>query len=106
MNLSIPDKYYIITNIIGLVPKCTNIRKPKMGFEAKIKAKFTDQQNSEILDLLESSSPFEKKPKYTHLSWDFRHPENTGKLPNKSIIFDERWYLSLSIWFFLCVNRF
>ncbi|TXI95371.1 MAG: hypothetical protein E6Q35_09680 [Chryseobacterium cucumeris] len=60
MNLSIPDKYYTVTNIIGLVPRCTNIRKPKMGFEYKIKTKLTDQQNPVILDLLESSPLFDK----------------------------------------------
>ncbi|UHO39795.1 hypothetical protein H5J24_07000 [Chryseobacterium capnotolerans] len=61
-----------------------------MGFEYKLKTKLTDQQTAEIEDLLENSALFEKKYEYTHqLFWDFRHAENTGKLPNMSIIFEE-----------------
>lgn len=61
-----------------------------MGFEYKIKTKLTDKQTSEIQDLLESFALFEKKYEYAHqLFWDFRHKENTGKMPNMSIIFEE-----------------
>lgn len=61
-----------------------------MGFEYKLKTKLTDQQTAEIQDLLEKSVLFEKKYEYGHqLFWDFRHAENTGKIPNISIIFEE-----------------
>ena len=60
-----------------------------MGFKYKLKTKLTDKQTTEIQALLESSALFEKKYKYTHqLFWDFRHAENTGKMPNISIIFE------------------
>ncbi|MCS4300771.1 hypothetical protein [Chryseobacterium sp. BIGb0232] len=61
-----------------------------MGFEYKLKAKFTDKQTTEIQNLLKSSVLFEKKYEYAHqLFWDFRYMENTGKIPNISIIFEE-----------------
>lgn len=61
-----------------------------MGFEYKLKTKLTDQQTSEIKDLLENLALFDKKYEYAHqLFWDFRHVENTGKIPNISIIFEE-----------------
>lgn len=61
-----------------------------MGFEYKLKTKLTDQQTAEIQHLLENSVLFEKKYEYAHqLFWDFRYAENTGKLPNMSIIFEE-----------------
>ncbi|OCA79838.1 hypothetical protein BBH99_05170 [Chryseobacterium contaminans] len=61
-----------------------------MGFEYKLKAKFTDKQTSEIQNLLGNSDLFEKKHEYAHqLFWDFRYAENTGKIPNISIIFEK-----------------
>ncbi|WP_250253445.1 hypothetical protein [Chryseobacterium sp. Marseille-Q3244] len=61
-----------------------------MGFEYKLKTKLTDQQTTEIQDLLESSDLFEKKYEYAHQVFrDFRHAENTGEMPNISIIFEE-----------------
>lgn len=61
-----------------------------MGFEYKLKTKLTDQQTTEIQNLLESSALFEKKYEYAHqLFWDFRHAENLGKIPNISIMFEE-----------------
>lgn len=61
-----------------------------MGFEYKLKAKLTDQQTAEIQDLLEKSVLFEKKYEYANqLFWDFRHAENTGKIPNISVIFEK-----------------
>ncbi|WP_160137601.1 hypothetical protein [Chryseobacterium sp. c4a] len=61
-----------------------------MGFEYKLKTKLTHQQTTEIQDLLENAVLFEKKYEYAHqLFWDFRHVENTGKMPNISIIFEE-----------------
>lgn len=61
-----------------------------MGFEYKLKTKLTDRQTAEIQELLESSVLFEKKYEYAHqLFRDFRHAENTGKIPNISIIFEE-----------------
>lgn len=60
-----------------------------MGFEYKLKAKLTEKQTAEIQDLLESSDLFEKKYEYANqLFRDFRHAENTGQLPNISIIFE------------------
>lgn len=61
-----------------------------MGFEYKLKTKLTDKQIIEIQELLENSALFEKKYEYAQqMFWDFRHPENTGKMPNISIIFEE-----------------
>ncbi|AZB10941.1 hypothetical protein EG344_19935 [Chryseobacterium sp. G0162] len=61
-----------------------------MGFEYKLKTKLTDQQTTEIQDLLESSDLFEKKYEYAYQVFrDFRHAENTGKMPNISIIFED-----------------
>lgn len=61
-----------------------------MGFEYKLKTKLTNQQTAEIQDLLENLAIFEKKYEYAHqLFWDFRYSENTGKIPNISIIFEK-----------------
>lgn len=61
-----------------------------MGFEYKLKTKLTDQQAAEIQDLLENLAIFEKKYEYAHqLFRDFRHAENTGKIPDISIIFEK-----------------
>jgi hypothetical protein len=61
-----------------------------MGFEYKLKTNLTDKQAAKIQDLLEGSPLFEKKYEYNNqLFWDFRYAENTGKLPNISIIFEE-----------------
>ncbi|MDN3692657.1 hypothetical protein QWZ06_10395 [Chryseobacterium tructae] len=61
-----------------------------MGLEYKLKAKLTEQQTADIQDLLENAVLFEKKYEHAHqLFWDFRHAENTGEMPNISIIFEE-----------------
>ncbi len=61
-----------------------------MGFEYKIKAKFTAIQTAEIQYLLENSKMFDKKYEFDkQIFWDFRHPANTGKMPNISIVFEK-----------------
>jgi hypothetical protein len=60
-----------------------------MGFEYKLSTKVTDTQTTEIQHLLEASTTFEKKYNFEKkILWNFRHPENTGKMPDMSIIFE------------------
>jgi len=60
-----------------------------MGYEYKIIAKFTENQVSEIRDLLVNSKTFEKQYEFENNTFlDFRRPENSGKIPNISIIFE------------------
>jgi hypothetical protein len=60
-----------------------------MGFEYKLIARITDKQVTEIQHLLENSELFDKKYEFDDKKfWDFRYPENSGKMPNISIIFE------------------
>lgn len=75
-----------------------------MGFEYKIKAKFTAPQTTEIEHLLENSKTFDKKYEFDNKTfWDFRQPENLGKIPNISLVFENNGiyvcqYSSTDIW--------
>ena len=61
-----------------------------MGFEYKLKTILTDKQTNEIQDLLVDSITFDKKYKYDGKEfWDFKRPENNGKMPNINIVFEE-----------------
>lgn len=60
-----------------------------MGYEYKIIAKFTKKQVAEIRYLLVNSKTFEKQYEFeNNIFLDFRRPENIGKIPNISIIFE------------------
>lgn len=60
-----------------------------MGYEYKIITKFTEKQVAEIRDLLVNFKTFEKQYEFENNTFlDFRRPENSGKIPNISIIFE------------------
>ncbi|MBK8805726.1 MAG: hypothetical protein IPO21_03350 [Bacteroidales bacterium] len=60
-----------------------------MGFEYKIKTTITACQTKDIHVLLEQNVYFERKYHFDNNEfWDFRHPENPGKIPNATIIFE------------------
>lgn len=60
-----------------------------MGYEYKIAAKLTDKQVADIQDILVKSRFFDQKNEFTHkVFWDFRHPDNKGKMPNIHIVFE------------------
>jgi len=56
-----------------------------MGHEYKIEAKFTQKQRSEIAYVLESNKYFHER---TTKFLEFRHPDNTGKMPNLYVAFE------------------
>lgn len=60
-----------------------------MGFEYKIITKLNQKQISEVQQLLEQNNIFDKKYEFDNkLFWDFRKPDNTGKMPNISVAFE------------------
>ncbi len=61
-----------------------------MGFEYKIVTKLTDNQAEDIFTLLELNVFFDKKYPFDNKEfWDFRHPENKGRMPNITLTIEQ-----------------
>ena len=78
-----------------------------MGFEYKIKATLTQTHIDKIENLLQKTDYFERKYWVEDkLFYDFRHPDNVGKMPNASLVIENdgiyicQWSVS-PVWTYL-----
>lgn len=69
---------------------CHRKTNTSMGYEYKIKAKFTEEQKCDILTLLKTHKDFDKEYTFAGKHFiDLRCADNRGKMPNLFISFEE-----------------